>query len=154
MARRLGGLALLLLAAGCGPQTPPAEDTQSRSNMKALVVLYQRYLQSHRGTPPKNVEEFQAFVRANHKDLENFLGTFDPEKAFVSSRDSQPLAWVFPKAAGRGVPGAPGSGGKLLVYEQQGVDGKRLAAFTTMNIVELSDEELQQRLTEAKGTGG
>lgn len=137
-----GLAAWLLLGGGCGERAPTVEQVKPRRDLKSLVVLYQNYVSGF-GHPPKDLEEFKAYVRTAYADQAAFLPGFDPETSFVSARDQQPWEWSFPKPDAKA---PPGSGGltTLLVYEKNGVDGKRLAALSNMMVMELDEAEFEQ----------
>lgn len=148
------GCLVLVVAAGCGRKSVSPEDAKPRKDLRALVVLYQRYLSRHQGKPPKDMDEFRKFVVEALPHEQAFLGDFNPETGFTSSRDNQPWVWVFPKSTDKpAAAGPPSAGGSnLLVYEKTGVDGKHLAALTNLNVVELDDAEIQKYLAASGGS--
>lgn len=135
--------AFVLPLVGCGERAPSPEQVKPRRDLKSLVVLYQNYVSGHGGRPPKDLDEFKAYVREVYQDQAAFLGDFDPEKSFVSARDQQPWEWSFPKPNAKAAPGAGGLT-TLLVYEKTGVDGKRLAALSNMMVMELDQAEFEK----------
>lgn len=135
--------AVVLVLGGCGSQGLSPDDVKPRADLRTLATIYRQYAGDHGGKAPKNLEEFQAYTRDYHSVQGSFLGSFDPQTAFVSSRDQQPWEWHFPQAGSKG---APADAPRILIAEKTGVDGKRLVALTNLSVLELDEAEIKQYL--------
>lgn len=133
--KAMGMLVLCLAAVGCSSHQVNLEEEQS--NLKPLATLYGQFIGQHRGQPPANEAEFKAFVKAQGADLLASFHVTDAEQLFVSSRDGKPYVVVCGPAAMQGPPGPAGS--PVVLYEQEGVGGKRFVA-SSMGAVEEVDE--------------
>lgn len=137
----VGILALLGHAAGCGTQ----RESQAReeSNIKPLALLYGQFLGQHRGQAPTNEQEFKQFVQAQGPALLKSFNVASPDQLFVSNRDNKPYKILYGPAALKG-PAGP-AGAPVVVYEQEGVEGKRFVA-SSMGAVEEVDESRFRQL--------
>ena len=137
-----GALSVLLVASlmGCTSSDPGAADRQS-SNLKPLAVLYGVYLREHRGQPPANEEEFKTWVRNYDAKKREAVGAKDAESIFVSSRDNKPYKFVF---------GGSQTHDAVVVYEQEGVNGKRYVGTSVGNVEELDEATFRQRVPSAQ----
>lgn len=124
---------------GCRPA--PVADAPGYTNLQTLARLYGQHVSMNRGRAPANLEEFKRWVQ-KHGQVDP--GSFDA--LFVSPRDREPFGFVF-----GAVPLAPGPDGKgaVIIYEQKGVNGKRMVAYSTTQIEEV-DEATFTRLVPRK----
>lgn len=141
----LGGVALILLL-----RTPELGVTAvpGHNNLQTLAIFYGRYVGAHRGKPPAKLDEFKSWLKKQPREQFESLQV-DPDKLdalFTSPRDNQPFGFVF--SASAMTPGPEGKG-SVIIYEQTGVGGKRLVAYSTSQIEEV-DEATFQRLVPGK----
>lgn len=140
---RVVGLGACLALAGCGDGQRPM--TESEKNLKALAVFYGKFSPFNRGQAPPNEAEFKKFIKSRPaSELEGF--GFNPDtvdQMFISPRDHQPygIAWKIPS----GVPKADGTT-VMVIWEQNGVNGKRFVSDAVGQIEEIDDATFQQRL--------
>lgn len=131
---------------GCSAST--VQEVPGHDNLQSLSVLYGRYVGSHRGKPPANLDEFKKWIRqldqASLTQLQVDLGKLD--ELFVSPRDHQPFGFIF--SASAMTPGPDGKG-NVVIYEQTGVGGKRMVAYSLARIEEV-DEVTFKRLVPSK----
>ncbi len=130
-----GLFGLCLLVAGCGSQQVNREEEQS--NLKPLATLYGQYIGQHRGQPPATEAAFKEFVKSQGKPLLDSFGKTNVDELFISNRDGKPYVIRCGAAAAQGPPGPAGQ--PVVIYEQEGVDGKRFVA-SSMGAVEQVDE--------------
>lgn len=123
----VGCLLLLLLCAGVGCGTKPAEVSPQAESMRALAVAYGQYVTQHRGRPPKNEAALRKFVEANMATFEASFGVTSVDDLFTSPRDNEPYVVTYGKQA------------KIVAYEKNGLDGMRYIA-DDLGIVEEVDE--------------
>ena len=146
------GLLLVCLvvcgATGCGGfDADSAVKEANGTNAQRLVNLYQYHQLRNSGEGPKDELSFRAFIGGMNPLI---LGRMEVDansldELFVSARDGQPFNIRYGlKGSDRG-PAVP------TVFEQEGVDGKRLVACTQMVTKEVEDESEYQELLESKG---
>jgi len=131
-------LTTCVLLAGCGSQR--RSEQREQSNLKPLVSLYVQCM--GRGDPPANEEQFKKFIASLPESRLADLGVKDRESLFVSPRDHKPYGIVYGPAAKSGPPG-PG-GQPVIVYEQEGVGGKRWVASALGAIDEVNESQFHQ----------
>jgi hypothetical protein len=140
---RIIGLGACLTLAGCGDGQHP--QSESDKHLKALSVYYGRFMSVNRGVGPPNEAEFKKFVKSRPAaELEGFGFSADTiDQMFTSPRDQQPygVAWKIPS----GVPKPDGTT-VMVIWEQNGVNGKRFVADAVGRIDEIDDATFQQRL--------
>jgi hypothetical protein len=142
---------LLLLAAaaclfvGCF-RGPKKEDLDpGEKHILKIASLYMDYRGSHRGNPPRDAQELKNWAKDLKKEQLAARGMEDMESVFTSPRDNQPYVLVKPEAARAGAGGRPPM---VLVYEQTGVNGKRMAAGAMGGAAFEMDEESFQQLVQ------
>lgn len=134
--------AMLLAGAGCSRQK--GQVVVAEEHIKKAARLYERYGQTHQNKPPPNEAEFKKFLDGlKEKDLKDLNIDEDVTKAMISPRDGKPYGIVYGVTFGP-PPGAnkSGPGGKMqgrpptgqmkppvILYEQDGVGGKRYVAY-------------------------
>ena len=141
----IGSVAL----AGCGGGAGKLPENDA--HLKALAIVYGKYMQTHRGVGPTDEAEFKKFIKSfNAGDLEGWrIDANDLDKTFTSPRDKQPYGVAY-KTRG-GVPGGPG-GSQMVAWEHTGSGGKRVVADTLGKVEEIDDAEFNKRLA-ALGMG-
>ncbi|MCS6897041.1 MAG: hypothetical protein NZM29_03630 [Nitrospira sp.] len=126
---------------GCSPAT--RSQTKEERNLQALAVFFGRYVHQHKGVGPPNEAAFKKFIQSLPRmELESFQ--IDPDnidEIFISPRDRQPygIAWNL-KGVMPGPEGAP-----IVIWEQTGVNGKRMVADAVGKIEEIDDATFQRR---------
>jgi hypothetical protein len=128
---------LLASATGCGRHADSSKNLNN-SHVRSLTTLY-GLATAKLGHPPGNEKEFkQALATVPLKPEQMKAGSFD--ELFVSERDGQPLHVVY---------GTPPTGSDAVVFEQTGVNGKRLVGHR-IGMVEEVDEAEYKTLTARK----
>ena len=124
--------------AGCQQETE--FEQLNYSSLGALATLYQQVL-SRTGEMPKD----EAALRAYAAQQDEFLEEWEVESVdalFVSSRDKQPYTVLFGKK--NLIVANEEFNEQIVAYESQGLDGKRMVAYLTGQVVEMSDGEFNQ----------
>jgi hypothetical protein len=106
-----------------------------------LAVLYGFYIREHQGQPPTNEEEFKTFVKNYDPKKREAAGAKDADSIFISSRDGKPYKFVF---------GGSRAHDAVVVYEQEGVGGKRYVGTSVGNVEELDEAAFRQRVPGAQ----
>ena len=125
----------VLLLGGCGSSVPSLKDLND-TNMRKLHSAYKIYMQRNELKGPADKDELVEFLTTNRtaKALLSRMGVeVDAiEDIFVSDRDGQPfkIRW-----------GVEGIADHAIVFEAEGVGGKRMVAFTRTR--ELDDQEYE-----------
>ena len=109
-----------------------------KSHVRSLTALHGLATSKLRH-PPSDEKEFkQALATLSVKPEQMKVGSFD--ELFVSERDGKPLVVVY---------GVSNKNSDVLVYEQTGVNGKRLVGHR-IGVVEEVDEAEYKKLTGSK----
>jgi hypothetical protein len=128
---------------GCGgvSRTGGGDDFQARRSISELASFYGDYMSEHAGAPPADEAAFRAFLQQRSAGIERMdVGGVDG--LLTSPRDGQPFVVIY----GKRIAPADSPNTPWAVYEQTGVDGKRLAAQVRGEIVELTDAEISSKL--------
>jgi hypothetical protein len=131
---------LVLLAAvcvGCGGGQQAASNP-ALSHVRLLMLLYNKAT-STLGRPPKDEQEFKATLQNSNLALDT-MKVSSLDELFVSERDNQPLVVVY----------KPPAGSDVVVYEQTGVDGKRLIAHRIGQVEEVDEAKFRELVPPAK----
>jgi hypothetical protein len=132
-------IALLLVAlcaawlAGCSDRAAKQEAIE-RDNIRTLARLYGQYMSSHRGKSPASEADFKKYILSRKDELAAEQIT-DIDSLFVSNRDSQPYTVVYNMAPAKSMTPT----GRIVAYEKQGVEGKRMVAYELMSVEELDE---------------
>lgn len=149
----------MVIAAGCGK---PKELPAGEGEIRKITVLCGIFTSQNKGKPPKTVDQLKEFLKKSPKSLldSNGINLDNLEATFTSPRDKQPYVIRFSALAGSGgVPGGPPTGppGKstggesnVLVYEQTGVGGKRMIAFSHGEVKEVEEATLKSLVPDLK----
>ena len=125
-----------LSLAGCsGRNVAGAVGAMNDANIKRLANLYTAYQKQHAWLGPKDEAAFKSFITSEMPEEKLKLMGVDPaavDEYFVSDRDGQPFKVKYAVKGGFRVV-AP------VVFEQQGVEGKRQVGFTNSVKVEAVD---------------
>jgi hypothetical protein len=121
-----GAIMIVALLAGCNGSQK--ETVQKELSHVRIVTMLHAKASSQLGRPPKDEQEFKQAISTSNVSLQS-LKVNSVDEIFVSDRDGQPLVVVYgsPKAS------------DVVVYEQTGVDGKRLVGHS-IGMVEEVDE--------------
>ena len=138
----------LLTGGGCSSGSVSGQvAAKNDSNIKRLVNLYSGYQMTHGWQGPKDENALRSFVTSHGLPEKNFqmmgIDSKNLEPLFKSERDGKPFKVKY------GVSGGIGSVNPI-VFETEGVSGKRQVAFTTP-IVEDVDEGRYNELWEKGG---
>jgi hypothetical protein len=127
--------AFLALPAGCRSATKPERPTgPAVSSMEALAALYARYVGRNQGNIPPDEAVFKNYIRSEGKTLLAQRGITDVDSLFVSPRDGKPVVVAYKKTAA----GREFSPELMVAYEQTGLDGRRLVAFSSGSVREIN----------------
>jgi hypothetical protein len=106
-----------------------------------IASLYADYRGTHKGNPPRNAEELKTWAKGLKKEQLAARGMEDLDSTFTSPRDHQPYVLVKPEAGQAGPGGRPPM---VWVYEQTGVDGKRMAAGAMGAAFQMDEAKFQE----------
>jgi hypothetical protein len=128
-------LSLLIASSlGCARQYESSQSVE-KSHVRSLTVLHGLAV-AKLGHLPRDEKEFKrAIATLSVKPKQMKVGSFD--ELFVSERDGKPLVLVY---------GAQNKNLDVVVYEQTGVNGKRLVGHR-IGMVEEVDDEQYKKLT-------
>jgi hypothetical protein len=132
---RRDACSLFLIActlAGCGG--PSADAQQGQLNHVRLLTMMYTKVSSQLGRNPKDEQEFQDLIHKADPSLEA-MKVSSIDELFVSERDGQPLGVHYG-------PHPPGS--DVVVYEQTGVDGKRLIGHKIGHVEEVDEARFRE----------
>ncbi len=133
---------LVSLLVGCSAtREPPPEEV----SIKALTILYGRFFQTNTGKPPADEKELRAFVEKLSAEELALLGAKDPAKLWISARDGQPYVVMYGN-----VTNPQGPSGPVVIYESQGVGGKRFVGTSLGNVEEVDEARFRELVPNAK----
>jgi hypothetical protein len=115
-----------------------------QSNLAWLGGKYGMFVSSHRGRPPKNMDEFRKFVamKTTSAELER-LKVKSPDELFVSPRDGKTFKIItYSKLP----PYVGGQAPPIVFYEEVGQDGQRAIAYLGGNTQTVDETTLQSLL--------
>jgi hypothetical protein len=128
---------LFVLDTSCTRQAVSSQNLD-KSHVRSLTTLH-GLVTSKLRHPPGDVKEFkQALATLSVKPEQMKVDSFD--ELFVSDRDGKPLVVVY---------GSPLKDSDVLVYEQTGVNGKRLVGHRIGMVEEVNEAEYKN-LTASK----
>jgi hypothetical protein len=122
---------VVIALTGCNGGGDASSD--AHSNIRVLTRFYTRVSQEL-GRPPKDEAEFKERIKAINADLSAF-GVSSVDELFVSERDGQPLVvdyGDFPK------------GSSVVIYEQTGVNGKRMVGQRIGSVEEVDEAKFKE----------
>lgn len=129
-------LALVLLAAGCSTNIEPSLKDVNNTNIKKLRGAYGLFLFQHNLRGPESEEELKEYLSSDAGAAVKLgrmgVSVDQIDSMFVSERDNQPFKVRY---------GLRGLGDHPIVFEAEGVDGKRFIAFTTPREVDAAEYE-------------
>jgi hypothetical protein len=142
LSRRGGWRAVLLLVIfclGCGGGQKPGQVP-----IRGLSVCYGQYQARNRGQAPPSEKDFKEFIQKQmtREFLEGFgASPEDLDKLFISPRDKEPYQVRY-KALLR--PPGPDGKGEIVIWEKEGVNGKRMVAYSTTKSDEIDDATFKE----------
>lgn len=138
-------VAYFLLAAlalsGCNSSNPESTlASLNESNVQRLSNLYFGYQKKFEFNGPKDEQDFRLFVQGISPEKLQRIG-IDPasiDSIFISERDGQPFNIRYR------VKGSLAGSNEPVIFESQGVDGKRMVGFLNMTQREVDAAEYDQ----------
>jgi hypothetical protein len=109
--------------------------------------MYDKYAGQHNGKPPASMNDLRGHIQQSIKpeDLAT-LGVASLDDLFVSPRDRQPYKLIplarLPPLAGR-------HPGPVVIYEQQGLEGKRFVGYLGGRTEEVDADRFRQLVPQA-----
>lgn len=127
----------LTLSAGCETDNSLKELAgMNPTNIQRVSNLYAGFQNAKGGAGPKDEAEFKEFIKAYAPERLSAM-SIDPnnlDKTFTSERDNKPFKVRYKVGGGRGAVVA-------VVFEQDGVGGKKQVGFTGGKVEEVGEAE-------------
>ena len=146
---QLSLLCISAVSVGCGSGFDVNSEVQkmNSNNAQRLANLYQHYQRKHQGIGPKDESKFKSFISEVNPVLLERIGVSagSIDQLFTSERDGQPFFVRYGLKGNDRGPAVP------TVFEEEGVDGKRLVACTQMVTKEVENDSEYQDLLKSKG---
>jgi hypothetical protein len=136
--RKVSFLLVVTLLVGCTAENPTV--TTGTSHVRLLTMLYNKATRDL-GHVPKDEQEFKDQVKRAEISPES-LKVNSIDELFISERDGQPLQVVY---------GTPPKGSDVVVYEQIGVDGKRMVGHRIGMVEEVDDAKFKELVSAPPG---
>jgi hypothetical protein len=137
------------IIAGCSRGSPDVPVGDAAENIRKLALAYLDYAAAHGGVgPPDQAALAETLVKTVGDSAEQATARF------TSPRDNKPyvIRW---KQRPMGPPrGHDPPKARLLIYEQDGLDGTRYTADGQLSIKEMSDEQIRETYPEFEQAGG
>ena len=132
-------LVIALLSTGCFRSKDPnaALAAANSNNIQRLANLYFTYQMKHSWKGPADEAEFKEFLRSYNPDKLSRIG-IDPtaiDDLFISERDEQPFKIRY------SVPGSMMGSSEAVIFESEGVGGKRMVGSLDMQQREVESSE-------------
>jgi hypothetical protein len=142
--RLVAAIGVFTIALGCGTGNDAASRIAAAndSNVLRLSNLYQAYRLRNDAQGPKDQAELTTYLRQNMDPTRLERMGVDPndlEGLFVSDRDGQPLVIRYAVPGGLGAVDA-------VVFEKEGLNGKRQVGFTDGSVEEVEADRYEQLL--------
>lgn len=127
---------IALTLSGCGDNAEQMMKDANATNIQRLSNLYHFYQSRHQWMGPKSVEDFKEFIKQSEPERLSRMGVdpSDIDGLFVSERDGKPFEFRFL------IPGSPMGKRDPVVFEVEGVNGKKMVGFTSLNPMEAEDD--------------
>ncbi len=110
--------------------------------------MYGIYAGQHDGRPPASIDELRRHAERSVTPEEiAAFGAAKVDDLFISPRDGQPYKLI---SLPRLPPPAAGQRGPVVIYEQQGQEGKRLVAYLGGATEEVDEGQFRQLVPQAK----
>jgi len=136
--------ALLLCAVSGCYDRGRSNKAEQESPLKPIAIFYGDFLNQHQGKPPASEAEFKAFLKEakNADRLKESFKITDIDKLLISPRDNQPYVIAYgTMSSSQGPGGAP-----VVVYEKEGLKGKRFVASALGGVVEVDEAEFRKMI--------
>lgn len=137
---------LLFAPSGCGHKPPPVPAAEAR--IGRLGLMYGIYAGQHQGRPPTSMKDLRGHAERSTSPEE--MAAFEVasvDELFVSPRDGQPYKLItLPRLP----PPVAGQPGPVVVYEQDGLGGKRLVSYLGGATEEVDAEKFRQLVPQVK----
>jgi hypothetical protein len=135
-------LVALSVSAGCGQSDSGSHVAAANdSNVKRLANLYQSYASRNGWQGPRDEADFKKFIREfpPHRLAAMMIDPNNTDMLFVSESDGQPFRVRYDVASGvtAVIP---------IVFEQQGINGRRQVGFTDGSVERVDDARYRQLL--------
>lgn len=131
-------LVAVMTLVGCADESPAV--STGTSHVRLLTMLYNK-VSRELGRVPKDEQEFKDKLKGADLSLQS-LKINSTDELFVSERDGQPLVVVY---------GSVPAGSDVVVYEQTGVDGKRMVGHRIGMVEEVDDAKFQELVPASAG---
>jgi len=134
--------AVVLATTGCSSDTDfnaGSTERQTKVTMNVLSIIYGEYLDFHNANPPKDIGAFRKYLESRAEDLKRY-NVEKIDQLLISPRDGQPFVIICGKRS------APSDSPDMpwAAYEQNGIEGKRLAVQVRGGVHELIAEEIEK----------
>ena len=129
-------LPLVAMAVGCEPPPPP----NGQLHIENVAKWYSLFRADNRGRPPKDEDEFFAFIDAKQKERGSEL--VDRTTFLTSERDGKKYVVQY------GKPHSFNPEQNVAVCEAEGYKGKKLIAFELGHSEEVDEQRLQSLLAQ------
>ena len=128
-------IAVFPILSGCGESVADRVAAMNETKLQKLYNVYKLYSQSNAYKGPKSKEELTEFllIERYKKNLERMqIDRSSLDDLFINDRDGKPfkIRW-----------GVNGFGDKAIVFEEEGVDGKRFVALQEPREVDAEEYE-------------
>ncbi len=140
------GLGIVWLFAGCGKNNTDlgaAKQYIADNPIMKAVQLYGGFQTEHK-RPPQNIDELKSWAKKLPKERLDAMKITDVDAACTSPRDNKPYAIAPPPR------GAPGGIARVVIYEQQGVGGKRMTASMMGTQQEMDETQIRTHVPNLK----
>lgn len=131
---------LLMLATSCSQ--PSRGNPIVEARLGRLGLCYGLYAGSHEGKPPNHIDQLREYVeRSTSPEQLSALNVDRAAELFVSPRDGQPYKMI---ALPRLPPPVGGQPPPVVLYEEQGEQGKRYVAYLGGGVEEVDADKFKQ----------
>ena len=132
-------LVALLAATGCGMDKNRPPSTEALLSIENVAKWYQLYRAQNAGKPPADEDSFVAFI--NSTLTERGQEGVDRKELLTAPRDGAPYVVCYGKV------NSQQQELNVVVYEQNGANGKKLIATELARSREVDESELQSLLS-------
>ena len=137
-------LVIIPLSLGCSAGKKASDNmAKEQSRLKMLANYYTSFVSQNMGRVPPNEQIFKQFVQKKLPNRQPDQQKVSLEEIFISERDQKPFVVLYGPAAQSGPRNGP-AGMPVVMYEQDGVGGRRLVASSMGAVEEVDEEEFQK----------
>ena len=127
-----------IACSGCG--TNPSTVVGTAPEEKPISQILSVWVDYHRNHKKNaTVADLKAHIKTMKPDQLERMKIKDPDAVFTSPRDNQPYTVVAPRTPMAGI----------VIYEKNGVSGKRMTASSKGDIIEMDGKDLEAALGKA-----